>query len=602
MSISEEFPDAELEQIISEASKHTCWSYAFTLGDASFEALSSGDLEAGSRYRLLARILTPRFKLDNPQLPFEPMAELDKLTDQEISYLKQLFPKISNDEIRARIADVLWVKTRYFEGAKNAFHAYLLSALRLESNESSLLSAERAERAIQIAIQISNARYKRGATNYIEHLITRFRNSGHTGVLPRLMVLLQRQNVPAYWKYALLCQKLAEIAEDQGDWSTAHAYWVCKAQWHTRRNDRAGEHAAKYAAAETHVKRADSELTQTSSNYMLAAHYLKCAILELRELGDMRNRVSDLSIRLIQCERNIPDQMAVFTTEGSLEREPYNTKAREAVRGLSFDESFRRLAHLIAPPDMKHLANSAKSVANSSPLLHFMSRTAIDGDGRTVGRMPSALSDNEKEVQKALESGMFEIAKYRRFELAVLILTPAVEEINNEHTPRIDDFLPMLVRSVFVPLRREIIFAKGLYAGLNGDYVTALHLLIPQIENSIRYILRLKGVIVSGINPEGIEDWYNLGTLLNLPATSEFFGPDLVFDMRGLLSERHGQNRRNALAHGYMNEHDFGHVDGIYIWWLTIHLCYLVVRKKNARTIGKPRHEGRTRRLGKRKT
>ena len=52
------------------------------------------------------------------------------------------------------------------------------------------------------------------------------------------------------------------------------------------------------------------------------------------------------------------------------------------------------------------------------------------------------------------------------------------------------DFVFYLIdqcNSKFIPKEREYIFAKGLYAGFQNDFILSSHLLIPQIENSLKF-------------------------------------------------------------------------------------------------------------------
>src|SRR5690606_27066837 len=49
-------------------------------------------------------------------------------------------------------------------------------------------------------------------------------------------------------------------------------------------------------------------------------------------------------------------------------------------------------------------------------------------------------------------------------------------------------------KSKFIPNGREIMYAQGLYEGFNNNYIAAAHLLMPQIENSLKHIGELKGI------------------------------------------------------------------------------------------------------------
>lgn len=119
-------------------------------------------------------------------------------------------------------------------------------------------------------------------------------------------------------------------------------------------------------------------------------------------------------------------------------------------------------------------------------------------------------------------------------------------------------------------------FAKGLHAGFENDFVTAAHLLIPQVENSIRHLLTMQGVIVSGFD-RGIQDERSLNTTLYTPEAVKLFGEDIVFDLQGLFVERFGSNLRNRMAHGLMDHTEFLSGNVVYLWWLVLHLCCLPI-------------------------
>jgi hypothetical protein len=62
------------------------------------------------------------------------------------------------------------------------------------------------------------------------------------------------------------------------------------------------------------------------------------------------------------------------------------------------------------------------------------------------------------------------------------------------------DWDPLVTDNPFIPPGRERIFAEGLHAGLMGNLLVAVHLLVPQFENSIREILTRAGAITSKLN------------------------------------------------------------------------------------------------------
>ncbi len=66
-----------------------------------------------------------------------------------------------------------------------------------------------------------------------------------------------------------------------------------------------------------------------------------------------------------------------------------------------------------------------------------------------------------------------------------------------------------------------------------------------------------------------------MNALLWLPDMERIFGPNITFDLRGILIERFGYNMRNESAHGLMPEGAFYQHGAVYLWWLALRLCWL---------------------------
>lgn len=147
--------------------------------------------------------------------------------------------------------------------------------------------------------------------------------------------------------------------------------------------------------------------------------------------------------------------------------------------------------------------------------------------------------------------------------------------IMNEHYISLAMFVPVMQASFFVPHDHDLIFAKGAYRFLAGDDMEAAHLLLPQLENSLRHVLGLNGIETNRINPDGTQEEAMLSRLLDdyrdplqkiIPAAM-LVEIDLLFNFRG------GSSVRNELAHGKMGDGAFWSPDVIYATWLVLRLA-----------------------------
>jgi hypothetical protein len=111
--------------------------------------------------------------------------------------------------------------------------------------------------------------------------------------------------------------------------------------------------------------------------------------------------------------------------------------------------------------------------------------------------------------------------------------------------------------------------------------VLALHLLLPQIENSLREIFAANGVITSKLESDDTQDERDLGWMLTHSEMAKIFGEGMAFDLRGLLVERFGLNLRNDIAHGFLAESQMMTEGALYAWWLALRLCCIpIIRAK----------------------
>jgi hypothetical protein len=249
----------------------------------------------------------------------------------------------------------------------------------------------------------------------------------------------------------------------------------------------------------------------------------------------------------------------------------------ERVRGKTLQEALFSLALMGRSPQVDKLRKQVEEEAKQYPLQHLFQSLSLDERGRVTGRKPSMLSNDPEEVEAATRAEMFNKAQFYQSVHAQAVIEPLRNLIAFEHDVRVQDLLPIVSNNPFIPGGREYIYAQGLHAGLHGDFLVAAHLLVPQLEASIRYLLTQQGTITSKLDSEALQEERSLNQTLYLPQMQQTLGMDIVFDLQGLLVERFGSNLRNRIAHGLMNQSAFFTWQVSYLWWLTLRLCCLPV-------------------------
>jgi hypothetical protein len=98
--------------------------------------------------------------------------------------------------------------------------------------------------------------------------------------------------------------------------------------------------------------------------------------------------------------------------------------------------------------------------------------------------------------------------------------------------------------------------AEGLEDALAGRTVSALHVLIPQLEDVLRRILQMSGHDPGRINPSdpAVTEEISLGSILVQLAANAVIGPDDAFLFRLVLEDPRGLHLRDRTAHGLMRK------------------------------------------------
>jgi hypothetical protein len=577
-----DFEELQWEDLVKKSDKKECFSYFPIFFAKAQEAKVAGEAKAEEIFILLGGVTSMMLKESSTTEPFAPMfvkpeyqsAVIDDFCDEHLRVLSEIVFDILDPEIRARIADILWIKKRDIRIAELAIKSYLESAIVLEDPIQWTHCAERIERAFRLGASLGkNAGYLDQVISHIEAVLDKYNGEDPKFLSNKLMGFLLEQRKGDGKKYSLLSEKLAKRAESNGDWYRARTYWETKAQWYSIEKDETNKRAALIQAAETYVKDAEAAIKREKPSHMIASAHLQHAIEAYRRIGGEKERLEELHRILLEYQEKSTNELEIVSTEINLTNEV--KKAIERVKGKKLHEAIFELALIINSPGFNDLKNQVQELAKEYPIRHLFNTVAINEKGKVTDHRASLFSNNSKEIETAMRANMFEQAKLHQTIHIQGIIEPARNQINLEHNIRLSDFLPIVSNNPLIPEGREHIYAQGLHAGMIGDFLLAAHLLIPQFENSIRYVLAQRGILTSGIDSEGVQDEHSLNKTMYLPEMIEIFGEDITFDLQGLLVERFGANLRNRMAHGLIPYNAFYSVEVCYLWWLVLRLCCL---------------------------
>lgn len=575
-----DFAKSNWQEIVESCQKKECHYYSSVFLKRAKEFEEQNDKTNQDIFSILGGLTSMMLKSESPSEPYQPVAVfndrrsaiIDDYSEDVINLLSEYLGKINDPELRARIADVVWLRKREFKAAQTAINSYLETAVLLEHPEKWTQCAERIERAFRLSLQLGKKgdSYKK-VVNHIEAVLKKYNGSDPLFLSQRLMALLLevRYGYPQY--YIDLSEKIALHSEKSGNYYRARSYWEIKANWHQLASDKEGERESLKNAAETYVKEAAS----ATSGLAASTHQQK-AIEAYRRFGGDKDRIEELHVTLLEYQEQTLSEMNSYSSPGIDISESIKNSI-DRVKGKTLHDALFELVLMVPSPDIKELRREVEESAAKYPLQHLFPSVKVNEKGKVTAKASSMLSSDPSEIEQAYREGMFRNLEFHHQIYAQSIVDPVRKQISLEHNVRIEDFYSIVSNNPFVPQGREYLYALGFKSGFDGEYEVSLHLLIPQFENSIRHILTEAGKITSGIDSDGIQDEKSLNTTLYLPEIKELIDENIIFDLQGLLVERFGANLRNLMAHGLMSHHEFYSHNGRYLWCLILKICCLPV-------------------------
>lgn len=619
----DDFSRSGCDQALAASPRRWHDDYFMALHGRREEAQAEGDERTVTVCRLLLAVLASRAPWNQvpPLAEDDPVLPTYEMDERALAYLDQILGLIVDDEIQAKAADLLYQRSvrgggkRDIAAARTAVNAYLSAAARHEEPSSgNWLEAEhRVERAFGIAAELRHAALRQDVLAHIERAINAHapsptedgrvesKGGGEAKTPSRYPAMLMRlllhfkEGDPV--RHGALAERLAQEALAANQWEMGREYLEIAAKWRGRAGDSAAEMASQEHAAESWVQEAESLVARADAPayfYLLAADRLEGGIKALRSVrGEMKARQlfdeeSRLAARIeavrrrhLQYQERGVAALVLIHVSDSIDSGPILA----VVEGKTKLEAL--LDMTLFPLRTRAEVEDIVREQATSPLFELCGLVQMDERGHHTARTTDKKSDDEEQDEKEPDEdfwahvcqqavGLYETA-------AQCHVGPLIVRVGLDHAIGVNDFAVIAHASRFVPPGREPLFARGLYAGIKGDFSLAVHLLIPQVEHAAREIIRAGIRADAGLMAEHREiledaDAPSLGQVLREPSyaaqLSRLLGDDAVFALRVILVERFGGNLRNRALHGLVGS------DGVqgwlcwYLWWLVLKLCW----------------------------
>jgi hypothetical protein len=571
------------QQVLVEADQKLCSVYGKLFYQRAQEAGKAHDSRTEAVYTFLGAIASPELKLETPSRdPFVPAADLqysrtplpEDFSADELHVIKQLIETVQDAELRSRLADILWVRQGDASVASLAVDSYLSSALHLKDPVQWADGYDRLKRSFDIAVFLGKeTKAYRKTIDYLQKQLSEFGADEPTPWWAKLINLLLDAGEGNASRFASICGTSAQRCETAGQWETARLYWQVKARCETAAGQDKNREVALKRASDTYVKQADIVQSEAQPITDHALELMRSAMESLAKVPGNEQAVIELKKQVDALELKRND--APMKKPSRMDPAGITQWARDQVKSKDLRAALVALANLAETPKPAELEEQVDAKTGRMPFQYLISTVGMDQEGKASSHAPAAFTGDTREIRTAKDAELYQEAARNRQIAVLALLDPARRQVLSDHVVRLDDWRAFTTDNPFVPVGREEIFARGMDAGMNGDFLVAVSLLTPQVENAVRIVLKKAGVITSKIDMRNVEQERVLGALLDMDEAERVFGRDLMFDLRGLLVEKFGSNMRNELAHGLLDLDDFKGPDAEYLWWCALRLMFL---------------------------
>ena len=222
------------------------------------------------------------------------------------------------------------------------------------------------------------------------------------------------------------------------------------------------------------------------------------------------------------------------------------------------------IGHSIPFNEQSFFENADRSIHSD-----FFPLSIIDREGRIRCRVPRSSATGSNDKRKTAEHDACVWYRYAAF----LGIVPFLDLAKQKHIFDMESLRFLVEESWFVPNDRKETFLKGIVAGFNQDWPSAMHLLMPQVENAIRCLAQDCGIVVYKTYPDGVEECLSLSSILDMPEVAEYLDEKLLFNMRVFFTSEYGIGMRNMVCHGLLADDEYEEIDSILVWGFVLFLC-----------------------------
>ncbi len=310
---------------------------------------------------------------------------------------------------------------------------------------------------------------------------------------------------------------LARTSSDKPDEFDPHGAQAAAerlAQHYKRENDRPNVQRVIKTYGETFERLAKDAATRLAMGWLQP-------VIERFEQEGLKEEAERLQLLQAAKGKNIKDDLKEISTTVEIRKEVIDREIEKIIGSGNLRTSLRNVAVTFIPR-MKKARETLERMKVETPLLASFPVNILAPDGHTTATIGSRDKDLDEEgrLQRLLGQNMASLQP-------LLVLT--LERLRERYKPSVDDISGFLAESPLFVGSEKGLLRDGLEAYEKEDFVKAIHVLVPQIEHTLRSFLGVLEIpmLKTVRNHPGIMDAKSLNDILSDERVREILTEDL---------------------------------------------------------------------------
>lgn len=327
-----------------------------------------------------------------------------------------------------------------------------------------------------------------------------------------------------------------------------------------KRNDDVKAILIRYG--ESYEKQAESG----ENSNLVKANFYEMAAQHFVDIGE-RAKVYDLKVKIKKAFRDA-NKLGEYKTVSSPQSISIVQLEQETIDffGTTIEESFNEVSHSSDfVPKKEPIEKKAEEDAKN-PLYKII------GMGRVYGNRKVFNAQNDDDIKRQILSFNYSIELERNFAIRVNCIWDKM--VQKGLTP--DMVICRICEIEYMEDMQKKLIRRGIERFFFEDYISALHILVPQFESYFRIFFEWGGFPTTSIKSGTTQNEQTFNEFLLQPFVKETINSDILYMIEFVMVDQLGKNLRNNIAHGLAGIDTFSKTNCL----IVIHLFFLITKNK----------------------